>query len=1426
MIKAFDHLEQFLQIWPLDQEALSMMSELAVELALANPQERSDETLQTAITYNERLLRLLDPQTDDAQDVRKRLVKLYIRTGELYRRSRQYQLAPELVASDLPYRPALIIAIEMVDYEIAQAQIQSRFVDPTVCRLEAMAREGLLSANDSAEPVIAGYKLTLLGGTKTDSTGTHQASCQGDPTDVVAAEHLVNLYLKRGRQQEAVEILDRLLRTNTVSASMCLLGYNFHLGLGNEERARAVLEAGLRTQHDHFEIRVAATSDALRRGDLAEARARIKEFPENQRRDPHFCLLEGLIAYNEGRPDEAEMIWRRGLIETGGSNEMLFWWLAYSQIQRNRTADGRRSLAQFQRLMSEGNEPLNQILQAALDVRIAKPTQAVPRIKGIRDSRCNDFYKSLADMILGTAYEQLGDELQALEAYRRASELNPNALEPYLSTARIYQRSRRTRQAIAVLKLALNRYPQSIPLLTALAQAYLEQESRRPSELRNFSSFELILRRIQESNPSSEALITLQATRLTLESQFEQANQLLDTALEAHLRETIHEAPSTSQPSRTNRSESLLLAYAESCRRVGRDDEALHTLERGVRRWNWGDRPTLRIARAEILIALHRGREALALLNRDFSNLPQTDQAQLKEAQVRLYVSLADIPGAIAACHDWSELAPDDPRPKLALLDLAFQANDDQLANAILEELQMTRTALKPPDENTLPQTDIAANLAQAAFLIRQASVFSTKTNRRDDPPSIPSKLITEIEASLEVVRNMAPELPLLRLFEGELAVLKGDFALAEDNYALAVERGNEAALPRLIGLLIREGNMTALNNLRRRISDGRVERLAIGMAAMAPKQTLISRMIRDAIQAPYLPIALRLQWAEWLGLFGQVDQAEELLQELAGQSLTEPEPWLALFRLRARKGDVATLGELVDQAKQTVATDRIVLFEARCLWAGGDLAKANQAFQKALEHASDDIETLENAALFAETNGNQPQAIAYLQRLLEQHPDYRPAIRQLAQLLAQEAASWQAAWTILGPEGSDETNEDRLTRALVLSRCPEPSHKARAIPILQILLSDTPALSNVGLTARKLLSRLWFESNYPDRAYQVLQPVVLNHSDSEALALALDVLLVLKWWDEADALIKRLDFFGGGELAASYRTRWITSKVGGTKAADGLVRAIEDADPVKAETLGREAFRALIASDPPALDTAELIARRLLDLNPGSSWMMATVLARRGMTISALDHCFEAARSGHGKDPGIAAELATTIAASSNATPEIMAKVEAVIKAARFQAPEDVDLIVTAANFDHRRGRYENEVRLCRDALARDPNHVVACNNLAWALSEGLHQPAEALGWIEQLIRRVGRKPAIVDTRGMILLRLGRWDDAINDLEEAAHGLPTGPVYFHLARAYHQTGRETEFRKYRNLVRSSGMSQAEVDPTERDVFTLLMRLP
>jgi tetratricopeptide (TPR) repeat protein len=91
--------------------------------------------------------------------------------------------------------------------------------------------------------------------------------------------------------------------------------------------------------------------------------------------------------------------------------------------------------------------------------------------------------------------------------------------------------------------------------------------------------------------------------------------------------------------------------------------------------------------------------------------------------------------------------------------------------------------------------------------------------------------------------------------------------------------------------------------------------------------------------------------------------------------------------------------------------------------------------------------------------------------------------------------------------------------------------------------------------------------------------------------------------------------------------------------------------------------------------------------------------------------------------------------------------------------------------------GELETAAAAYHSVLRLEPFHPRANNDLAWLLSEQLDKPREALEIADKAAARSPNDPHLLDTRGAILMRLGRFTDARRDLErclELARTIPS----------------------------------------------------
>ncbi len=992
-------------------------------------------------------------------------------------------------------------------------------------------------------------------------------------------------------------------------------------------------------------------------------------------------------------------------------------------------------------------------------------------------------------LALGRCYEASRNEEKAQAAYRKAIQLDPRASTPRLAVARLALRQG-TDAAIAEVEQGLATLPQDPGLTVALAELRFRQQMMLPPARRSWAAFDEALKRAASAAPRNPAVAMIRADRVGLDGGMEGALRVLEEA-------------ARNDPRRV----SLALAWADGLARTGKPEQALQVLEHASTPEAAGDQATLRVARARLLTALGRGREARILLVRDVDRLPASERPRVWIALGQLCAGQGDRVEARKAYDQWARLLPDDPRPKLALLELDLAAGDEVASRVTIETLR----TIGGPD-------DYAWRLAEARFLLwkRTASGASAKDKEGAETLGEAARLVDE-------ALKIAPELPEAHRLQGQILEQLSRIDEAIAAYQLAWEQGNEAALPPLIELLASQHRFDDLTRLRKSHATLRLDRLEaqalLRLGDRDQANQLVDQVGRDQPEAQ--------AWqAEMLDRLGRTADAEAILQKLAERQPGELEPWLVFLRYQAAHKRSPALLTTMKRIKAQVKNARPELVEARCRWAIADHPGADKAFAEALVRHPEDREVQVSAARYYEETGRLDRAEACLRHVLERNPSDRPIMRQLAVILAARAGdskAWDDAWAVLGPELPEtDTPEDRLARAIVLSRSADPARRENAVKSLEALVADLSGNLAVTAIARGYLARLLLQTSQPERASQIAAVSADSGSDPSSIALYAEALLQSKKLDAAAAQLERLEAIKPGDaLGANLRARLIRASSQPAEAASALENAyLAREDTPAAEAFGREAFRQLVEISP---ESAERLARRIAQRRPSASWMPALLALRNGHREEALALCRTAVQAGNPGDALEACRISLEAVVTPGGEPASKREALEVLDAALKLTPGSSDLLAMKAVLHHLEQRYDEEVRLYRVILARQPKSPLILNNLAWTLSEGLHQPSEAMTHIEQFVKLSGRVPEALDTRGRVLIRLGRLDDAIKDLEEVVRAEPTGPHLYHLAYAYHKAGRGNEFRKTIEQMRRAGLTALALDPTERTEFETLL---
>ena len=1369
---AVRNLRRYLDGHPDD---LATLEELARIMAIS---ARSFNEKVDAASINDQLLRK-DPDGPGRQDTRRRLAELYVACADFHRASSAYRISPETASNDLRYRAGWNVARDLIRRGAEHPEVDGP-VKPTDHTLLATAWEGLAVPGDEAS----------LAAAITEYEKAHQ----GDPGEGLTAERLARLYQARKNDPARGErVLDDLVAASPNSFAARLVRYRFFLRIGRSDRAAEELEVATRLAPENFDVRITAAADALRRGDVRGARRHLEAIPTKAQDDLRVRMMRGMVDYSEERPDDAIDGWRQGLMIMGGTDAELTWWLAHALLQMGRINEAKPLVAQYRRLGGADDQPLYRLLQAELDEKIGRPARAVVALDYAKE-RIDERWQAMVYLALGHCHEALWDRPKAMSAYRRAITIDPKRGEARLALARLLADD--PNGAAAELQNGLDRVSDDPSLKIALAGARLRQQLTRPAAQRDWSDFDRAWDLAQRATPGNSSLILMRADRIAASGDLGSAIKLLADASE-----------------KAAKNPALWSALAEGQTRLGRPEEALRALDRGSSSKACGDRASLRIARAGVLLMLNRGREARDQLVHEYATLPLGDRPIVWEALGRLDAARGDLTSARIAYGEWAKLLPDDPRPRLALLELAQTSGDEATVRSTVDAIRDLA--------GSGGSEDVAYRLCRAQELL-WAKTAAGRTKSHRDPG------LEEASRLLDRILTDAPELPAAHLLRGQVFERRDQFDEAIISYRKAWDRGASAALPRLVELLTRRKRFDELAGLKNRIPEAQLDRLTAQASFRVGDYDAAGRFAEKATLDDGGSAGSKAWQAKMLELIGRPDQADATLRDLAEQKPDELEPWLALVESLANHNKSKEIRATIDRAKARVKPEDRPLAEARLIWASGDRAGADRAFADLLRAKPDDIQALLFASLFHERASRVSEAIACLRRMIEIEPKNRGAARQLSVLLAGDPSSWDQAASLVGAEDSaGEAPEDRLARAMVFAKSPDPTRKTRAIELLEALILDLPIGGVLVNKARAMLASLLLATGRPDRAAAVSLIIAQAGADTEALSIYIESLLRAGNLDEADRQISRLaSLTPDGPAEASFRARWTRLTSEPSQAPGALERAVKDRKGGAGDVaFARAAFAELLAIGPAGFDAAERVARLVADSRPTATWMLAQVAARRGRFAESPALALPAASSDDAEDRRWAARVALEAFDKSGADPSIADAVLTVMDTATRRGTNDYDLLLLSGMARHLAGRFADEVAQFRSALELKPGDAMASNNLAWALSESLDRAPEAIAVLDESIRRNGRLPWILDTRGVILTRLGRFDEAIVDLKASAADRPSPTILYHLARAYRKAGRDADFRASRDQARRIGLSPKDLDPAERDEMRTLMAL-
>jgi tetratricopeptide (TPR) repeat protein len=110
--------------------------------------------------------------------------------------------------------------------------------------------------------------------------------------------------------------------------------------------------------------------------------------------------------------------------------------------------------------------------------------------------------------------------------------------------------------------------------------------------------------------------------------------------------------------------------------------------------------------------------------------------------------------------------------------------------------------------------------------------------------------------------------------------------------------------------------------------------------------------------------------------------------------------------------------------------------------------------------------------------------------------------------------------------------------------------------------------------------------------------------------------------------------------------------------------------------------------------------------------------------------------------------------------------------------------------------GRLDEALKGYADAARRWPKSALSLNAYGYTLADRTDRYREAEKLIRKALRYTPDNPAIIDSLGWVLFKLGKYDEALAELERAYKGMQDHEVAAHIVETLFVMGREDEALK------------------------------
>ncbi len=1008
---------------------------------------------------------------------------------------------------------------------------------------------------------------------------------------------------------------------------------------------------------------------------------------------------------------------------------------------------------------------------------------------------------------LGQCYEQLEEPSQMLGAYQRVAEKDESSVTAVLGMAAAEWAMQRYDQAVKKYQQLIVQRRLPDKCWQDLARLEIQRQSQQDKP--NWEMAEKALKAADEATPNAVEVALLEAEMWVARKEPGKAFDVIGRAREKWPGEA----------------EVWAAEVDLALRRPGGDlPRAKLVLEEA--REKVGDVVILRLAQARCLAAglkrdgadkdaILREVDALAVGADKFS---ESDRGRLLGGLAYIHLQADDPRGARVL---WLQVAGlpryrTDLRLRLLLFDLALKTDDSAGMEQALADIRAVERS-----DGTFVQYGRALRLLWG--------LQKKKARGEEIGPEL-----SEAKLLLDQVLAQRPNWPAVYLARSRVHELDGNQEQAIKDLREAMHNGDSSpeVIRRLADHLANRGRFEEakqeLSKVRETLLDsdtdlGRLRaRVALGLRQFEEAARAVQRSRIEETDSRGLVFK---GWV--LAESHRTEEAEQCFCRAALAAPEDPAVWIArvqFLTLPQRQGKrLADAEKVVAEAAARVPAEKAKLTKAQCYEVMGHQEKARQAYQEAEKERPRDAAVVRAVANFHLAAGRVTEAEPYLRRLFSGAVD--PVVpgdrewarhglalvlatgtdyRRFREALELEGLKLDERGQLLREDGRGETSEQHKSQARVLAaQIGQRQFRQRAIEMFETLERNKALLP----ADRYVLAMLYHADGADGKALAILADLVKMRTQSpQYIARYVQLLLAHDSIEDADKWIKELEKMESDlELepntfaSVELRARWWEAQNKGDRAVALLKKHLE---------------------------------RKSDKANRGEVLLLLDSYRRQKKYDKAYDLCESMwdernARGERTFPPEVCGGASVAVLRMMSPRDEQVQRLEKrlrdAIDANKKKKIRSPVLQLHLADLYDLRGRYAEAERLYAEVLeeGNEPNNAVALNNRAWLLAHREGGANEALASIQKAIDGIGRRADLLDTRGLVYLKLGKADTALADLEEAVAEAPTPTRLFHLAKAYQQTRDPARARQVieqaQALLKTNKPLPGAMHPTEQE---------